>query len=222
MAHQVSFEPKEDGKKVNIMDYLKIDASTISLAAANILTMILALTGGWSLIVILWVYWIQSVIIGVFNFFRLLTLKNYDTKDFMMDGKPLVSSSESNYAAAIFFAIHYGIFHLVYLIFLSIASFLRQDEVFRLPALWFIIASAAIFVLNHAFSFISRFAKDRKKKQNLGAVMFFPYARIIPMHLCIVFGLAFDSSGAGIFIFMVLKTLADIVMHQIEHATDAR
>jgi hypothetical protein len=46
--------------------------------------------------------------------------------------------------------------------------------------------------------------------------MFTPYVRIVPMHLTILLG-ATLGSGKGLLLFGVLKTLADVVMHVIEH-----
>jgi hypothetical protein len=44
--------------------------------------------------------------------------------------------------------------------------------------------------------------------------MFYPYARIIPMHLTISFG---SLSGDALPLFLVLKTFADATMHIVEH-----
>ena len=44
--------------------------------------------------------------------------------------------------------------------------------------------------------------------------MFYPYARIIPMHLTIIFG---SSFGGTLPLFLVLKTFADAIMHVVEH-----
>ena len=46
----------------------------------------------------------------------------------------------------------------------------------------------------------------------------FPYARIIPMHLTILLGSYFVGGAEGtLIIFLALKTLADVLMHMIEH-----
>ena len=47
--------------------------------------------------------------------------------------------------------------------------------------------------------------------------MFFPYARIVPMHITIVIGGAFLANQAALFMFLALKTIADIAMHVSEH-----
>ena len=52
------------------------------------------------------------------------------------------------------------------------------------------------------------------KKPNLGTLMFYPYLRILPMHLLIAAGhLLGGSQLAG---FIVLKTLADVGMQAVE------
>lgn len=52
----------------------------------------------------------------------------------------------------------------------------------------------------------------------LGTLMFLPYARVVPMHLTIIFGgmLARDSAFA-LLLFCSLKTAADVLMHYVEH-----
>lgn len=50
----------------------------------------------------------------------------------------------------------------------------------------------------------------------LGTLMFYPYLRIIPMHLTIIFG---SMMGEGkVVLFMILKTVSDAAMHMVEHA----
>jgi len=76
-----------------------------------------------------------------------------------------------------------------------------------------------IFFLNHLFSFI--FYRKKQEKQNLGTMLFFPYVRIVPMHLTILFGGIFLGAVVALtpvlVFFLVLKTAADVVMHSIEH-----
>ncbi|MCX6801619.1 MAG: DUF6498-containing protein [Candidatus Diapherotrites archaeon] len=56
--------------------------TAISLLAANLFTIAIAVTQGWGLLQLLWVYWFQSVIIGVFNYLRILNLKEFSTDNF--------------------------------------------------------------------------------------------------------------------------------------------
>ena len=49
--------------------------------------------------------------------------------------------------------------------------------------------------------------------------LFFHYIRIIPMHLMIIAGFTFlGSSTRTLIIFLLMKTVADVAMHVIEHA----
>lgn len=74
-----------------------------------------------------------------------------------------------------------------------------------------------IFLTNHSFSFYKNLKKDTEKKQNIGRVMLFPYARILPMHIIIVMGLLINPTTNSILLFLILKTIADLIMHQKEH-----
>jgi hypothetical protein len=204
---------KRNAKPVN---YLRFDSSTFSLIAANIITLIIAVLQHWSLITLLWIYWFQSIIIGFFNFIRILRLKKFNTDNFKMNGVQPQATSKTKYMIASFFVLHYGIFHFVYFIFLMVASIATAMKGFSFSTIWFVLLSAAIFFANHLFSFLKR--KASNKEQNIGAVLFFPYARIIPMHLCIIFGFMFSGSAIGLIIFTALKTIADVIMHQVEHA----
>ena len=70
---------------------------------------------------------------------------------------------------------------------------------------------------------INRRERDEKKKPNIGRILFFPYARILPMHLTIMFGGSLMNSGwtgaqVALIFFLLLKTVADIMMHMMEHA----
>jgi hypothetical protein len=49
--------------------------------------------------------------------------------------------------------------------------------------------------------------------------MFYPYVRIIPMHIMIVLGSRFlGDNTLALVMFLLLKTAADVAMHIIEHA----
>lgn len=190
------------------------DPSLWTLLASNLITIAVALFQGWDAGVLMWVYWSQSVIIGMFNAVRIWNLRNYSTDDFYVNNKPVQPSPGLPRSTAIFFAFHYGFFHFVYFIFLiGMARIPLQDV--KLAAL-----CAAAFFVNHLFSFRYNLEADASSRPNIGTVMFFPYARILPMHLAIIFGGGFfGGKGRGmLLIFLGLKTVADLIMHAVEHA----
>jgi len=210
--------------KQGIVASMLWDPSALSLLASNIIVMFFALTQGWSLITLMLVYWCQSVIIGLFNFLKMITMKNWESGELRINGRKADSSEGTKWFVAIFFAFHYGLFHLVYLFFIGMgalftiagpATGITQGT--GAPDFLYVLLSAPLFFANHLFSFLHNKERDSARKQNLGKMMFFPYARIVPMHITIVIGGAFLANQAALFMFLALKTIADIAMHVSEH-----
>lgn len=185
--------------------------TALSLLAANALTLVLALVEGWDLASVLGVYWAQSVIIGIFQVFKILDLRNFTTDGMTQNGRPVPATRASQVQAALFFAFHYGFFHFVYLAFL-----LSQFHLAAHAPRYFPFAVGAFFA-NHLYSYLGNREEDRERKQNLGSVFFFPYARIVPMHLIIVSGAFLAGNAVALAVFLALKTVADLVMHRAEH-----
>ena len=190
------------------------DSSTLFLVLSNLATMALALVEQWNLSVVLWIYWGQSVVIGFFNWRRILSLRQFSTDNFTMNDHPVAPTASTRRQVAFFFLVHYGFFHLVYFVFLGAerGSLSRTD-------LAGVLACVALFAVNHRYSFRHHLEQDLARKPNIGTVMMFPYARILPMHLTILFGqLLGIQSARTLLFFLGLKTLADVIMHKIEHA----
>jgi hypothetical protein len=194
------------------------DLSTWSLLIANAITIGFATIEGWDLGPLLWIYWCQSVIIGIFNFIRILTLNQFSTENFKVNERQPAPTRATLRSTAFFFLVHYGIFHVCYLLFLM------SDLGRRPPQLWPAVLCVGTFFANHLLSFFHNFRRDRARVPNLGTVMFFPYARILPMHLTIIFGAFAAYQTGAVILFLALKTVADLIMHSIEHReeVDAR
>jgi hypothetical protein len=189
------------------------DWSLWVLVCSNLWILALSLIQKWPLPDILWTFWFQSVIIGIFWFFKILALKNFSTDNLEINDRPVPPTLQTRNQTAAFFLFHYGFFHAGYAVFLATHWTVVNK--------WPIVIMAAIFVANHLFSFIHNRKWDSDTKPNLGTVMFFPYARIIPMHLTILFGVPLGLAGGSplvIAFFMFLKTAADVTMHAIERA----
>lgn len=190
------------------------DVSLWAIIGGNILTMVLAYVEGWSMGPILWIYWAQSVTIGLANVVRMLTLKEFSTKGLKMNNSPVPETQAAKKQVAFFFMFHYGFFHFIY------AIFLMQDTPLGDSSLWDIFFMAVCilgFATSHFYSLFHNKGQDfRQKKPNLGTLMFYPYIRIIPMHLIIIVG---STMGGGVVIalFMMMKTVADAGMHMVEH-----
>ena len=187
------------------------DLPLLSLLAANGVTILLALLQDWNLSTVLGVYWFQSVAIGFFTLVRLL-------------GVPAGDSGWSRLPSlflAGFFAVHYGLFHVVYLVFLG--AFVLSGTYGVADPLGIAIG-CAVFLVNHLVSFLWY----RPREEAPMEVFAEPYARIVPMHLTIILGAFVTAALPGalgtrlvLLLFLLLKTGADVVAHQKKHARAA-
>ncbi len=188
-------------------------SSALSLVTANLITIVLALYEGWSLQDLMVIYWAQSVIIGYFSYRRILDLKQFSTENFKMNNVRPPENEKTKRSTATFFALHYGGFHAGYLAFLGASEQAFQGS-------WLVLAiCVVVFFLNHRYSYVYNKEQDENRKPNIGIIMFFPYARIVPMHLTIVIGGSIGTTTtSALLLFLGLKTAADVIMHKIEHA----
>ncbi|MDI6719587.1 MAG: DUF6498-containing protein [Methanomicrobiales archaeon] len=96
-----------------------VDASTAALIVTNIGVLALALYQQGEIGTVLWINWSQSVIIGFFQFFKILSLRQFTTDGMTSNGMPVAPTRQSLRSLAGFFAVHYyGFFHLGYMAFL--------------------------------------------------------------------------------------------------------
>lgn len=182
----------------------------VSLLFTNLLTIGIAFYQGWSLSEVMWVYWIQSVIIGIFQYKKILDLKNFTTSGIKFNGKPVAETDAGKKSIAYFFLFHYGGFHLVYLIFLLALH--QKPDLF-----WFFLLAISYFI-NHYRSYKSTKVQDAKRTQSLQTLIVKPYKRILPMHAVIVLG-TMMSPANGVLLFLSLKTATDLLGHYLEHKT---
>jgi len=202
---------------MTISNQFQSDRSIVPLLLSNLLTIAWALFEGWRIVDVLLVYWVQSIVIGYFNYRRIMDLKEFSTENFTINDRQLDPTPETKKHVARMFAAHYGAFHALYLVFI-----LSNDSGEISLSSIGIIACVVAFILNHHYSYRFNKERDSQRVPNIGTIMLFPYARILPMHLTI--GLAASVSGKStkaLLIFLLLKTGADVIMHMVEHA-DAR
>ena len=192
------------------------DRSLWMLIAVNVGALVLAWANGWTLIDMMVVYWAQSVVIGLANVARILALREFSTEGFEVNGESVEPTRKTQLQTAGFFAVHFGIFHMVYLVFLTQEG--RATLELALPLL----VCVAAFAVNHVLSLREQIGNDRAGTPNIGTLMFTPYLRILPMHLMIVFGIFLMNGGIGVLVFGALKTAADAGMHLVEQGRFGR
>lgn len=195
--------------------------SSWGIIVSNLAVIFFAIVDKLSAVDVMWVYWIQSVIIGIINFFRILLLKNFSTKGFKSNNKNLPPTKATKISTAIFFLLHYGFFHLVYAAFLGAFPFITGDKE-AFSGGYYLLFTALFFLINYGFEFYKEQTTQTDEIPNLGAIMFMPYYRIIPMHLTIIFGgfiaasgsfIGTDSSFIVILMLMGIKTIVDLGTH---------
>lgn len=188
------------------------DYSLWGIVLANGLVLALALLLSWPLSVLLWPYWAQSVIIGLFNVRRMLALDRFTTDGLRINDRVVQPTTGTKWQVASFFLLHYGFFHFGYLMFLLLKAPLPQAEQ------GWVLLLAVVFAASHALSHLEHLRHDLAGGTNLGTLMFVPYLRIIPMHFTIILGMGFlQGSTLALWLFVALKTAADLAMHKAEH-----
>jgi hypothetical protein len=192
--------------------------SVLMIAATNVLALAVAWWQQWSLLLLLWPYWVQNLVIGWYSGRRILALQRFSLEG--TQGFHGGSDEQIKRNTVRFFAMHYGLFHFVYFVFLMM--FTAKGLPHQAPDLvsWHDVVWIAFlglsFVFTHRSSFRRNIESDRRGCPNIGTLMFLPYARVVPMHLMILLGLQLGFTGA-VLLFGVLKTAADVLMHWVEH-----
>ena len=157
---------------------------------------------------IILLFWIQSVLIGVFNFLDMLTLKNFAAGNVKMNNKPVLSDPANRAGCmACFFAVHYGVFHFAYLIFLFTLIDIKNIDWQFVQISFFAMLAASIA------NFVQNKIRNKTQDVNISAMFFMPYARIVPMHLVILAPKFLNISAP--LLFLTLKTFADVIMHLV-------
>jgi hypothetical protein len=179
-----------------------------------------AILEGWSLKVIMCVYWFQSVIIGVFWGVRIFQLKEFSTQEFYVNDQPVKPTASTKIKTGIFFLFHYNFFHVIYALFL--VQVLGVGMILKTQLISVVLPAAGVFLLDQVFSFWYNRKEDERKKPNLGKITSYPYMRIIPMHITIIAAGILQDKGIPIegtmtlLLFMILKTVADVGMYVIQ------
>lgn len=207
---------------MNLTRFFRFMTPIKVLLFANLLTLLLAVLLHWPVLTILWGYWLQSIIIGVFTFIKILFIR--------FEEYPPIHPQFRLHRYALYFAVHYTIFHIVYAAFLL--GFSRQTGGtfghLQPPNFIGVAIVGTLFFVNHTYTFFKYYILDRKQIRFYAKTIFIePYMRIVPIHLSLFAAVYFVTvfSNAETFIiifFLVLKTCADIFLHRYQHGKDMK
>ena len=213
-----NFKPPKKHPTWNIFK----DPTAYLLVASNLAVISSAVYYGIGIGAVLWGYWCQSIIIGFFSYFRIASLKQFTTEGVRVNGKQAEPTEATKKSISKMFAFIYGFFHIVYAFFLVVFSLFPESAALSLKTgeIWFVLATAATFFVNHSISFF--YYSNKQQKQNIGPAVFQPFMRILPMHITIIFGAMLVMSGIlqylVVILFFSIKIAADVAMHALEHA----
>ena len=219
-------------------------AAIALLIASNLLPLVGVLFWGWSLWSILILYWIENGIVGVINVPKMLVARG--------GADSVQSGSGGRLFLTGFFCIHYGIFWIGHgafvLLFLpafaGFRSVVESGATFtpgglELPGTFIdpgtaagprvdvLLWGALALLVSHLASFFLNYVGRREYlSRSIGAQMFAPYARVVVLHLTILFGAfvaVFLGQPIGLLVALIaLKTALDLALHLREHDPQAR
>lgn len=181
----------------------------LAIVAANLVPLFGVAFLGWSLGEVMLLFWTESAIIGAANALRML-----------------VGGGTRAIPLTLFFTVHFGMFmviHLVFLTFLFLMPPAGEDGPgagggFHLrTVLWATLALA----LSHGVSFYRDFLRSPEARARpFREWMFTPYPRVIAMHLTILGGgfllLHLGTPRPALAILVLVKTLVDLGLHAME------
>lgn len=187
----------------------------ISLIGSNFIPIIGVLFYGWSIPTILFLYWVESGVIGFFNIFKMLLAQGSDSEIVRLKDAAFFEKY-GKYVMIPFFMIHYSGFMLGHWAFIYgiFGSTIQSNRNFLLTLL--------VMFISHEISFIVNFiGRQEYLSISTQAQMVQPYKRIVVMHLTIIFGswlsIALKAPVGAVLIMIGIKTFLDLQAHLKEH-----
>ena len=105
---RINIQPSVKNKKK-----LRFDRSVWILILSNLFVIALAVYEKWDIGVLMWIYWSQSVAIGILNFLKIINLRNFTTDGFTINGRSVELTPSTKLTVAFFFLIHFLINHAI-------------------------------------------------------------------------------------------------------------
>lgn len=168
------------------------DPSVAALAVSHLVLIAIAVASKWRFLDVVWIYWYEGLIAGLFACIRLLHL-------------PEVGAS-----AGMSFAISFVVLHMFYCAFFAIAG--NPPRFDRGVA----ICTFALLI-SHALAFRHSARRDITQPPDIEHFCGFAGLRILPVMAAIAFGLFIDARGGSsstgqLVVFLALAGIADIAM----------
>ncbi|GAB5537228.1 MAG: hypothetical protein Rubg2KO_34770 [Rubricoccaceae bacterium] len=196
-------------------------SSALGLVVANVVPLVGVLALGWDLFEVMWLYWMENAVIGLYALARILTSGLMGSHPIVWIPKLFVSG---------FFTVHYGFFWLGHGVFVyALFGDGRESPEFDVGGHIAELASGDLpvegligLVLSHGASFVLNYlAGGEWREADPVSEMFRPYGRVVILHVVIIAGgFLLLATGGGILalaLFVVLKTGLDLGIHLKAH-----
>ncbi|XOU93900.1 MAG: DUF6498-containing protein [Candidatus Kerfeldbacteria bacterium] len=199
----------------------KSQKAIIVLIGANIVPLLGVLIFDWSIFSIMIAYWMENLVIGLYNIIKMSKAEAPNPSSISMNGKPLKPGTKKPLIA--FFIMHFGIFTLVHGIFVFA---LFGSDTFSGSSMdvsiWGIVVMFTGLLISHGVSYKTNFIeRGEYKKISPGEQMFKPYGRVVVMHAIIMgSGFLIGILGAGRILaglLIIAKIILDYILHTKEH-----
>jgi hypothetical protein len=210
--------------------------SAILLVTVNAIPLIGVAFWGWSLMMILVLYWIESGIVGFINIFKIARAEGGDAPAVSVAGNRLtvrisgVAAGMGRGAVIGFFVMHYGIFWVVHGIFVFLlplfaglsSGFLTGPMDFGPLPLDGLLLSTVLLAASHTVSFFTNYiGRGEYLRATPTGQMMSVYGRVVALHVTIVVGAfvigMFGAPIAALFLLVGIKTAIDLALHVREH-----
>lgn len=207
------------------MTFEQITKGRIALALSNIAPLLGVLLGYWSAFDVIFLYWFENIIIGLFTVCR-MTIRPENSTLFAIGGL----------FTAGFFCLHYGFFTYGHGVF--VASFFEEqllsssnvtdNDLLQVVAHMLSnqgvqLTIAAMFIA-HLIDFV--IAYREKNIDGISVEMFKPYKRIIVLHIAIIFGgfiaMSLNNTLGVALVMIALKVFFDLKPPQFTQRQTAK
>lgn len=200
-----------------------VNLSKISLIVANLIPLVGVLIWSYDLKSIMFIYWMESLVIVLFNYFKIKKAKGGISSEQMLNGnvssvmlaRYLVDHSNPKSISTLFI-LKYGFLFICYGLFII--------NVFGMPEISgnVILINIAILFLSHFISYKVNFiGKEEFLKVSPSYLVSQPQGRLLVMHVTIIaMGFFLVELGQPIYalvIMIILKIIVDLISHSYEH-----
>jgi len=202
-----------------------LQPSVIAIIVANLVPLVALFVFHWDVFSLLFLFWLENVIIGVFNVLKML-LAGVGARDLPPFGWVVFGGLKLFMIP--FFCMHYGLFTFVHGMFIvgifdkgALHQFggLGPQLIFQVIHENHLEWPFAALVLSHLISFVWDYLwSGQFRRTNPAELMSQPYRRVVLMHVTVIFGafltMALHAPEAALIFLVVLKTATDLWGHQ--------